>query len=315
MDRMSPDEYRDESAAQAVADSEASGEYIVGLDPSGTLVRPVVTPRFAPSCTHEALASLGDLARRRDWAVQTHISENKAEIEMVAELFPEAKHYTDVYDTAGLLGSKTILAHAVHLTGAEVALVKQRGSHIAHCPLSNTCLTSGAAPVRDLLDAGVSVGLGTDMSGGYSPSVLEMVRQALGVSRHVAMEKGERYKLTVEEALWLATRGGAEVMGLGEKVGAFEIGREWDAIMVVMEDVDDGGIDEGEEGKVQKEAKDTTFSTPMDAFKWQKKNWNDVVAKWVYTGDDRNVGAVWVKGRLVHQTGVADAVLGGTLHE
>lgn len=295
MDRMSPEDYRDASAASAIADSEASGSYITSLDPSGALVRPVVTPRFAPSCTPEALAGLGELAKRKEWAVQTHISENTGEISLVKELFPDAESYAAVYDRAGLLGKKTILAHAVHLTEEETSLVVERGTHVSHCPASNTCLTSGAAPVREMLDAGVSVGLGTDMSGGYSPSILEMVRQALGVSRHVAMNKGERHRLSVEEALWLGTRGGAKVVGLEHKVGVFEVGREWDAQMIVLNHV-------GEVYEDDEEGKDEEMVAPVDVFEWQKENWDDLVQTWVYTGDDRNVAAVWVKGRLVHQS-------------
>jgi guanine deaminase len=288
MDRMSPEHYRDVGPEQAVIDSRESGDFVTRLDPSGNMVRPVITPRFAPSCTPEALAGLGALANETQWAVQTHISENHGENALVKELFPAAKSYAAVYDEAGLLGKKTILAHAVHLTEEEVALVVERGTHVSHCPLSNTSLTSGAAPVRDMLDAGVSVSLGTDMSGGYSPSILEMVRQALGVSRHVAMLKGDRHKLCIEEALWLATRGGAEAVGLGTKVGSFEVGKEWDAQCIVLDEVDENDVDE-------------LMNAPVDLYQWQRESWEDIVAKWVYTGDDRNVAAVWVKGRLVHK--------------
>lgn len=297
MDRMSPEHYRDASAEQAIKDSEESGNAITALDPSGDFVRPVITPRFAPSCTPQALAGLGALAKNKDWAVQTHVSENKAEIELVKELFPEASNYTSVYDDAGLLGEKTILAHAVHLTPSEMKLIAERKTHVSHCPLSNTCLSSGAAPVRVMLDAAINVSLGTDMSGGYSPSVLEMVRQALGVSRHVAVERGAQHALSVEEGLWLATRAGAEAMGLKDKVGAFEVGRDWDALQIVLDDtVDD------EEDRDEKMNEEAELEAPVDVFRWQKEKWDDIVAKWVYTGDDRNIAAVWVKGRLVHST-------------
>jgi len=298
MDRMSPEHYRDSSAQQAIKDSEVSGDAITALDPSGDFVRPVITPRFAPSCTPEALTGLGALAKKKDWAVQTHVSENKAEIELVKELFPEASSYTSVYDDAGLLGAKTILAHAVHLTPPEMKLISERKTHVSHCPLSNTCLSSGAAPVRAMLDAHINVSLGTDMSGGYSPSVLEMVRQALGVSRHVAVERGAQHALSVEEGLWLATRAGAEAMGLKDRVGTFEVGKDWDALQIVLgdagsEEQDEDGQGLGEEGKLE---------APVDVFRWQSEKWDDIVAKWVYTGDDRNIAAVWVKGRLVHST-------------
>lgn len=153
-------------------------------------------------------------------AVQTHVSENAGECALVRDLFPVEsageRGYVGVYDAMGLLGPRTILAHGVHLSEAEVRVVAARGAGVSHCPCSNGAITSGAARVRWLMDAGVSVGLGTDVSGGWSPSVLEAARQASLVSRYVAMgvEEGaerERVKLSVEEVLWLATRGGARV--------------------------------------------------------------------------------------------------------
>ncbi|KAJ8107578.1 hypothetical protein OPT61_g8769 [Boeremia exigua] len=151
---LSPEYYRDTSVAQSVADSKASIDYIRSIDPEGAIVRPVVTPRFAPSCTFDCLTSIGQLAQEEDAFIQTHISENKGEIALVQELFPDSKSYTDVYDTHALLTPKTILAHAVHLTPEERKTILARGSSIAHCPCSNTAITSGCAPVRTLLDEG-----------------------------------------------------------------------------------------------------------------------------------------------------------------
>lgn len=219
--------------------------------------------------------------------MQTHISENKAEIELVKELFPDSKHYTDVYDRTGLLTDKTILAHCVHLSAEERKVIKAREAKISHCPASNTAITSGTAKVRELLDEGLTVGLGTDVSGGYSPSILEEVRQAILVSRHVAMEGGDAAKLTTAETLYLATRGGAKVVGLENKIGGFEVGMEWDAQMISLSAVtEDGEMGEEDEG-------------PVDIF--LQESWEDRVNKWVYNGDDRNTTAVWVKGRLVHR--------------
>jgi len=139
--------------------------------------------------------------------------------------------------------------------------------------------------VREMLDAGLEIGLGTDVSGGYSPSILEEVRQAVLVSRHVTMGKGDEAKLSVAEALFLATRGGARVVGLEDRVGGFEVGMEWDAQMVSLATV-------GEEGEMSAEV------GPVDIF--GEESWENKVAKWVFNGDDRNTKNVWVKGRLVH---------------
>lgn len=282
---LQPEYYRDESAAASLAATISCCEHVSKIDPSYELVSPIVTPRFAPSCSSELLHDLGKLAKEKDLPVQTHISENKNEIKLVAEMFPGYANYTDVYDKHGLLTQKTILAHAVHLDEYERSVIKERGSKISHCPASNSAITSGAAKVRWLLDGGVDVGLGTDMSGGYSPSVLEAVRQALLVSRHVAMVDGDQAKLSVEECLYLATRGGAKVVGLENKIGGFEVGMEFDAQLIGLGDVD-------EEESIEDDG-------PVDVFGWE--SWDDRVAKWVFNGDDRNTNAVWVRGRLVHE--------------
>jgi guanine deaminase len=293
MDQLAPDWYRDESWERSLADTKESIAHIKRIDPEMSVVRPVITPRFAPSCSGKLLKGLGDLARETGLPVQTHISENKGEIELVKEMFPKEEtgaggdSYTAVYDVYGLLTDTTILAHGIHLSEEEVALIKQRGSKVSHCPCSNSSITSGEARVRWLLDKGVGVGLGTDMSGGYSPSVLEAARAAALVSRHVAMKGDDSAKLSVEEVLYLATRGGAEVVGLDGRVGGFEVGMEWDAQLIGLAEVDDQGGVEGEEEDGN-----------VDVFGWE--SWEEKVAKWLFNGDDRNTKKVWIKGRLVH---------------
>ncbi|KAF1947889.1 guanine deaminase [Clathrospora elynae] len=286
---LSPEYYRDESVESSVRDSKASIDYIRSIDPNGEIVKPIVTPRFSPSCTPDCLSAMGKLAQETDTHIQTHISENKGEIALVQELFPSSKSYADVYDTHGLLTPKTILAHAVHLSPQERKIILARKSKISHCPASNTAITSGCAPIRELLNEGHTIGLGTDISGGFHPSILENVRQAIWVSRHLAITTNDSAKLSTEEALYLATRGGAAVVGLEEKVGGFEVGKEWDAQMIQLGEVKQEGNEDGifEEG-------------PVDVFGWE--SWAERVEKWVYSGDDRNTVAVWVRGRLVHNT-------------
>ncbi|KAK7956350.1 Guanine deaminase [Apiospora aurea] len=325
MDRLAPDYYVDEGGPAAVlARTRETVDHMRRIDPAGDLVAPILTPRFAPACTPETMAALGALARAEDLRVQTHISENVGEIALVRELFPDAADYASVYDGFGLLTPRTVLAHAVHLSEAEAALVRDRGAKVAHCPCSNSALTSGECRVRWLLDRGVDVGLGTDVSGGYSASVLEAARLACVVSRHLSMPynaqgdcsrapskiddaERERAKLSVEEALHLATRGGATVLGLERKVGGFEVGMEWDAQLIGLNMVhDDDGSDAagtraekngvaGLDGLVNA----ITDDGNVDIFGWE--TWDERIAKWVYNGDDRNTKMVWVKGRLVHQ--------------
>ncbi|KAI9820367.1 MAG: hypothetical protein M1827_005990 [Pycnora praestabilis] len=303
---LSPDFYRDESVEAAMRDTEATIEHIDAIDPGYALITPIITPRFAPSCTSALLTALGTLHSETNLPIQTHVSENTAEVALVKDLFPESESYTHVYDTHGLLTPSTILAHAVHLSPTEQRLVKQRGAKISHCPASNSALTSGRAPIRSLLDQGITVGLGTDVSGGWSASVLEVGRQACLVSRHLAMEvdgeERDRTKLSVEEMLYLATRGGAAVCGLENRVGGFEVGMEWDAQMVGLALVNTGEEEEGVDGSGDlKGAADKGMDVDrgrVDIFGWE--SWSDRVAKWVWGGDDRNTLRVWVRGRLVH---------------
>ena len=203
-------------------------------------------------------------------------------------MFPEQSSYSDVYDVSGLLTPRTILAHAVHLTPEEMKLIKSRESKISHCPASNSALGSGFCPVRTLLNEGIDVGLGTDVSGGYSPSILETVRQACLVSRHVGFVNGgdSKYNIGVAEGLYLATMGGAKVVGMEGRLGAFEEGMLWDAQEIELGCVNDDGEVANTDGVV-------------DMFGWE--TWEDRVAKWVWNGDDRNVRRVWVGGRLVHE--------------
>lgn len=286
MDRMSPEHYQDESTETAIRDSQACIDHVKQIDPHFDLITPIITPRFAPSCTPESLTALGHLHQRTGVPIQTHIAENKPECALVQELFPESKSYTDVYDSFGLLTPKTILAHCIYLSEEEQRLIRTRESKVSHCPASNTALSSGTAKVRQLLDNGLTVGLGTDVSGGYTPSILAQAREALFVSRHVAMTEGSQAKLSVEEALYLATRGGAQVVGLADRIGGFEVGMDWDAQMVTLSEVSEKS-DELDQGV-----------GPVEIFGGEE--WDVKIAKWVYTGDDRNTAAVWVKGRLVH---------------
>ncbi|KAJ0163565.1 putative guanine deaminase [Colletotrichum tanaceti] len=288
-DGLCPEYYRDESPADSLRKTKQTVDHIRSIDPAFDIVAPVLTPRFAPACSREAMRGLADMQQELGLLAQTHVSENESEIELVQQLYPESESYTDVYDAQGLLSERMILAHAIHLSEKEARTIADRGAKVSHCPCSNSSITSGAAQVRWLWDMGIDVGLGTDMSGGYSPSILDAARQAALVSRHVAMglrgPERERAKLTVDEVLYLATRGGARVVGLRDRIGGFEVGMQWDAQLVGLPLVDEDGGQGGGGGNV-------------DVFGWE--TWEDRVAKWLYNGDDRNTKMVWVKGRLVH---------------
>ncbi|CAZ85869.1 unnamed protein product [Tuber melanosporum] len=301
---LQPESYRDESPKAAVHDTKVCVAYCKEADKSGR-VRGIITPRFAPSCSRDALRGLGRLladGEKDGLLCQTHISENKREVALVKGLFPECSSYAEVYDTYNLLTPRTVLAHGVHLTEEEVELIKSKGSGVSHCPTSNMALGSGNMWVRRLLDKGVKVGLGTDVSGGHDVNVLEAARMACFASRSVAEGgKGERSKISVEEALWLATRGGAEVLGLKGKVGGLEVGMVWDAILVGLNGVPfnlcgEGDVNGAPNG-IHHGGKGAKIGGKVDIFGWE--NWEEKVAKWLYSGDDRNIRAVWVGGKLV----------------
>ena len=285
---MNPEYYRDASADSAIEDTKAIIDHIATIDPSYTLISPIITPRFAPSCTESLLCSLGKLAAQTGLPIQTHIAENPDEIKLVAKLFPDCSSYADVYDHYGLLTSRSVLAHGVHLMPEERKLIKKRGASISHCPISNSAISSGLCPVRELLDDGITVGLGSDVSGGWSPSVLAAAREAGMVSRVLAaverdwkkskgittlhagikdQKLGEaiaaseevtkapshssRTKLTVEECLYLATVGGASCLGLESKIGRFTVGMEWDAQLIALDHVAlNNGEVEDEDGEM-----------------------------------------------------------------
>lgn len=318
-----PDYYKDQSASDSLLATKSTIDYIHTLDPKGTLIKPIITPRFAPTCSRHALDGLGKLAAcySPPLHIQTHISENTNEVALVKTLFPEASSYAAVYDHADLLTPRTILAHAVHLTQEERALIRQRGAKISHCPASNSVLGSGIAPVRVMLDECLTVGLGTDVSGGYSPSILEAVRQACLVSRllgHTTAHAEHKHllrngytdsaaigreKLSVEESLYLATRGGAAVVDMADDIGGFETGMFWDAQLIEL-----GSVQDRDEGPLDAvclngDAVGRNLVKPgpvgnVDLF--LSETWHEKIQKWVWSGDDRNVKAVWVGGRLAH---------------
>ena len=155
--------YVEASTEESITSTHALIRHIRGLDHSNflgqePLVQPILTPRFALSCTRDLLTCLGNLAASEPTLrIQTHISENEAEVIETLKVFPEANNYAGLYDMYGLLRHNTILAHAVHLTKEEVELIKKRGAGISHCPTSNFNLNSGIAPIGYFLDKGVKV--------------------------------------------------------------------------------------------------------------------------------------------------------------
>lgn len=199
-------------------------------------VFPILTPRFIPSCTDEAMEGLEKICRKTGIPVQSHLSENQSEIEWVQELHPDTSCYAEAYEKYGMCGSvsKTIMAHCVYSdkSAKEMELLKKNQVWVAHCPESNLNLASGIAPIKKMMREGIRVGLGTDVAAGSKLSLLSTMAEAIKASkmRWRYVEETER-PLTIPEIFYLATVGGGSFFG---KVGTFEEGYAFDA--VVMDD-------------------------------------------------------------------------------
>lgn len=196
-----------------------------------------VTPRFAISCSAELLRESAALAASTGAYWQTHVSEDRGEIAEVARLFPEALDYVDVYDRAGGLGPKTVLAHAVHLSDRELERLVSSGSHVAHCPASNLFLASGVMPLGRYLEAGLSVGLGSDVAGGPDLSIFTAMRVSFYAQNalRVGGPPGAPAPTPVPTPLeWIrmGSLDGARALGLDAVIGSLEAGKEADVIAV-----------------------------------------------------------------------------------
>ncbi len=196
-------------------------------------LRYAFTPRFAVSCSAELLRESAALARATGAYWQTHLSESRPELAEVAHLFPEALDYLDVYDRAGGLGPGTILAHAIHLSDREVARLAESGAAVAHCPASNLFLASGAMPLTRYREAGIRVGLGSDVSGGPELSIFATMRAGGFVqSARRVCEHEDTAPLGPLDWLRLGTYEGARALGMQDEIGSLEAGKEADLIAV-----------------------------------------------------------------------------------
>mmetsp|Transcript_14397 Transcript_14397/g.25326 ORF Transcript_14397/g.25326 Transcript_14397/m.25326 type:complete len:487 (+) Transcript_14397:86-1546(+) len=301
MDRNCPDGYV-ETSESSLKETEEFIKYAQARARENSeppfLAQPVVTPRFLPTCTPELLRGLGDLAAKYDCMIQSHMSESCDEIEFSACLFP-GKSDAEAFEEFGLLRSPSLMGHCVHLMPGEEEILKRNRAAIAHCPLSNFFFAKEALPVKQLVKHGVKVGLGTDVAGGYSPSMLNAMRSAVLASKTLQFRRppgcifqkpsGEAPKAEDEdelrnmhdvthfEALYLATQGGADAMGLKELLGSFEVGKVFDALVL------------------------GTGPTVMRFPGGAAESPEDVLQKIITLGDDRNIAEVYIGGVSVHR--------------
>ena len=268
MDRNGSPQLQEESA-QASAD--ATVQWIEDTLDKFENVKPILTPRFTPSCSDALMEKLSEIQKKYHLPMQSHLSENFGEIAWVKELCPNTHFYGEAYSQFDLFGGDcpTIMAHCVHSSDEEIALMKKQGVYIAHCPQSNTNLASGISPARRYLDEGLHIGLGSDIAGGTSVSILRAMADAIQVSKlYWRLVDSSMKPLTVEEAFYMGTEGGGSFFG---KVGSFKEGYEFDAVVL----------------------NDSTIPTPL------KLSPKDRLERLIYLSDDRNITAKYVAGRKI----------------
>jgi guanine deaminase len=279
-----PDSYRDASPQAALSGTQALIEYIRSRSSSAdALVLPAVTPRFIPSCTEATLQGLASISRAYGCHIQTHCSESDWQHRYAFARYGRSD--AESLDRFGLMARHTILAHAPLLSSDDMHLVAGRGSGIAHCPLSNVYFSNAVFPLRAALAKGLRVGLGTDISGGPSASMFDTLRMSVATSR--LLEDGVDPDLPPERrgrpasridwrsAFFLATAGGGDVLDL--PIGCFAVGNAFDAVIVDTEAAD---------GSIR-------IFNSIDGLE-------DVLAKILHTASPRNISAVFVAGRAVH---------------
>jgi guanine deaminase len=191
-----------------------------------------ITPRFAITSTPEELHLAGTLKQEfPDVYVHTHLSENLKEIAFTAELFPDSRDYLNVYEQYGLVSDRSIFAHCLHLDNAQFQRLAAAGAAIAFCPTANLFLGSGLFKLHQAksVDYPIQVGLGTDVGGGTSFSMLQTMSDAY------KMMQLQGQSLSVFKAFYLATLGAAKALAIADKVGNFEVGKEADFIVLDLQ--------------------------------------------------------------------------------
>jgi len=236
------------------------------------------TPRFAVSCSEAMLRASAEAAAEAGAYWQTHLSEDRAEIAEVKRLFPDAVDYTDVYDRAGGLTPRAILAHAIHLSDREVERLAESGAVVAHCPSSNLFLASGAMPLARYLAGGVRIGLGSDVAAGPDAGLFSVMRAGAYTQNALrAAGLSDAPPLSPADWLRLGTLGGAEALGLGDVIGSVEAGKEADLIVV-----------------------DPSVTLPLEGVGAAADERSDeMLSRLIFRAHPSMVRGAWVRGRLL----------------
>ena len=283
MDRNCPDYLREADAARAVREW-LEVFFIRQKEGLYKNTAAILTPRFIPSCSDELMRSIAKIQSEFDLPFQSHLSENKKEVEWVAQLCPDSENYTGAYTDFGLLEGPSIMAHCIWPSDREIEILAQKGTYIAHCPQSNTNLSSGIAPVQRLMEKGVHLGLGSDVAGGAHSSIFRAMSDAIQVSKlRRTLIAPEEKALSLEEAFYLGTAGGGSFFSklcnasgnspraaIGP-AGSFKEGWDFDALII------------------------------NDCSLGIKRNPRERLERVVYLSDDRHIVGKYVRGISINQ--------------
>lgn len=237
-----------------------------------------ISPRFAVTCTTELMRGAADLARETGAYVQTHLAENHAEIARVRELFPDHASYTAVYADCGLTGPRSLFAHCLHLQPDEIALLRDSGSKIAHCPTSNFFLRSGILPWNELRQAAIPIGLGSDVAAGPELNLWQVMRSAL--EAQVARSFFQPGPIPSPVELFsAATSTAARALCKENEIGSLEPGKSADILVLDLAEVIPGG-------------RQANFAADYSA--------EDLLSMLIFRGGPHATLATYVQGRRVY---------------
>lgn len=234
-----------------------------------TKVQPILTPRFAPTCSEPLLQGLGKLAKQYHRGMQTHLVESRWEAAESLRLYPQCRSDAEIYQKAGLLDhGPSVFAHVIFPTAEDSRIIRECGGYAVHCPDATTNVIAGIMPAADLHTQGVSLAIGSDIGAGSHPAIYRQIARTVQLSKLKEFYEPETNRaVTFENAFFLATKSGGSLFG---KVGSLEPGFRFNAL--VIDDVDDPGF-------------------PMDARKR--------LERFCYNGDDRNIKARYLDGAAI----------------
>ncbi|MBR5572023.1 MAG: amidohydrolase family protein [Oscillospiraceae bacterium] len=233
-------------------------------------VKPIITPRFTPTCSDELMAQLGKIAAEKGLYVQSHLSENRAEMAWVLELHPDCRQYWESYHKFGQWKDHTLMAHCVHSDADERRAMREHNVVVVHCADSNINISSGVCPVRQMLDEGVWVTLGSDIAGGQQLPMYRVITTTIRSSKvRQMMDDWKTPFLTVPEGYYLGTTAGHKYFGAGD---GFAVG---DALHAIV--VDDGSF--------------TESTRPLRI--------SERFERALYMLEQRHIVSVWSEGRCV----------------